>query len=144
MKILALFFQLLGHLLYRKMLCRFGWHRMTSTKTDTLALGERLSVPACSIYGCGYINTKGAVLTMPNDGNNGTLIEMHHPSGRAFAMGRTTDSNFRKGVGLPQPPEEVLLKTSKQKELPPLSVKDLPVPKGRLSPSMSEFLARNR
>lgn len=84
---IKLLLQLIYHTIYRNTFCRFGFHKW-KPKTAVLALGEKLIVPTCSIYGCGCINSKRAILQVPNDGNNGTVIDIMQDKpkivGRAF------------------------------------------------------------
>jgi hypothetical protein len=72
-------FCLLGHLARRNTLCRLGFHKK-EYRTELLAFGEKLVQRICGVYGCDYRGESH--LELPNDGKDGTLLEMDQVTGQ--------------------------------------------------------------
>jgi hypothetical protein len=81
--------------LRRNTLCKMGIHKLVD-EVETLALGEKLIRPRCSVFKCGYADNSKARLEVPNDGKDGTLFAMNHTDGRLVNYGRVKEGELRK------------------------------------------------
>jgi hypothetical protein len=82
---LGLILLMAGHIIRSKTLCKLGLHKMI-IRTETLALGETLKTPGCSIFGCGFIDFKKAKIEKPYKGD-GCLMAVDEKTGKLINYG---------------------------------------------------------